>query len=340
MPERDPRRAVPEVEIVYRRLPDEVTRFRQELLFDGPHCKISLLVHPPDADPLRVGEVTLAGGGALLWYLFPGRPYEVAAVYDRSGRFLGWYTNLLRPPEIHGDRWELTDLWLDVWQPAGDGPARILDRDDLAAALRAGHVEPDEARRVEGEAEAVRRATRAGRWPPKVVRRHPLEAVGSLRLRRDEPGRYFANLVIGRLIAAGMYVFGFTSLVSLAFAAGTDAFSGPGPALTAWKVLIAGAAAAAVPLALAGRLPATRHIRPQEALSERILFIGCVVTALAVFLYPDSRLWRASLVAIYAILAAFCAIFAVARIRWDRTRPVLAVAGLLVSLFALVVLLV
>jgi len=328
----------PEIEIVYRRLPDNVKTFRQELLHDGPNCKFSLLIQPEGSEPLNVGEIQLEPGGAILWYLFPDRSYEVGGVYDPHGRLLGWYTNLLRLPEISEGRWELTDLFLDVWQPP-DGPAQLLDEEDLAAALETGAITREEARQVEAEAAAVLRAARAGRWPPTIVHRYPLEAVGSLRLRRDAPATYAANLVINRLIGFGLYLAGAIMLTSLLFAAFTDAFSGPGPALTAWKTLIGLEVGVLFVFAMVGRLPATRRPRPEESLDERILFIGSVVTALAVFLYPDGGLWRSALVAIYSILALFLAIFAVARLRWERRFPVLAVAGILVCLFALSVLL-
>jgi predicted RNA-binding protein associated with RNAse of E/G family len=326
------------VEIVYRRLPDRERIFRQELLHDGPECKFSLLIHPEGEEPLNVGEVKLEPGGALLWYLFPERPYELAGVYDPDGRFLGWYTNLLRTPEISEGRWVLTDLYLDVWQPA-DGDARVLDRADLEAALEAGYISRQEARTVEAEAAAVLRAARAGRWPPTIVKRHPLDSVDSLRLRRDDPARYFANLVISRLIGFGMYLFGAISLTSLLFAAFTDAFTAPGTAQLIWKILIGVEALLLFLFAIAGRLPATRRPRPEETLDERILFIGSLVTGLAVFVHTDSRLWRSALIAIYGILALFLAIFAASRFRYERRFPWVAAVGILVCMAALGVLL-
>ena len=273
---------------MYRRLPDSVKTFRQEILHDGPNCKFSLLILPEGSEPLNVGEVQLEPGGAILWYLFPDRSYEVGAVYDPHGRLLGWYTNLLRLPEISEGRWELTDLFLDVWQPP-DGPARLLDEEDLAAALEAGAISREEARQIEAEAAAVLRSARAGRWPPTIVHRYPLEAVGSLRLRRDEPAKYAANLVINRLIGFGMYLFGAISLTSLLFAAFTDAFSGPGTALTVWKTVIGVEAVVLFLFAMVGRLPATQRPRPEESLDEKILFIGSVVTALALSLIHISE---------------------------------------------------
>ncbi len=331
----------PTVAIVYRRPPDDVQHFSQELLHDGPACKISLLVLDPGQEPLRVGEALVPPGGAVIWFMFPGRSYEVGAVYDQKGSFLGFYTNFVRPPRPETAVWHLTDLFLDVWQPP-EGPARLLDEDELSAAAEAGWIEPEDLERTRAEAAAVLRAARAGRWPPKVVTRNPLEAVPSLRFRRDAPGTFFANLVIGRLIAFGMYVLGAVSLTSILFAAFTSALqpgAGLSPARIAWMITIGLELLAVLGLALAGRLPATRRPRPEEALTERLLVIGTVVAGVAVLLYPDSRLWQASLVGLYTVLGVFLTIFSASRARFDRRFPILGVTGLVVCIAAILVLL-
>jgi len=326
------------VEVVYTRLPHDVRRFRQELLHDGPDCRITLMEVDTGTAPLKVGDIRLREGSVVMWYLFPGRAWEVAAAYDVLGRLQGYYTNFIRPPRLEPGRWHLTDLYLDVWQPA-EGDARLLDAEDLEAAVAAGTVQPAEARAVEDEAAAVLRAAASGRWPPRIVREYPLADVPALRLRRDDPGTYYANLIVGRLIAFGIYSLGAISLTSLAFAALTEAFHGNRPALISWGVVIAIELVVLFGLSLAGRLPATRRPRPEEVLTERILFIGALVTGLAVFLYPDVELWRGGLMGIYGTLAVFLGVFAVARLRWEQRFPVLAVAGLLVCALAFVVLL-
>ena len=70
----------PTVAIVYRRPPDDVQHFSQELLHDGAACKITLLVLEPDDPPLPVGDSAVPPGGAILWFMFPGRSYEVGAL--------------------------------------------------------------------------------------------------------------------------------------------------------------------------------------------------------------------------------------------------------------------
>jgi hypothetical protein len=318
-----------------------VQHFSQELLHDGAACKITLLVLERDDPPLPVGEVEVPPGGAILWFMFPGRSYEVGAVYDSDARFLGYYTNFVQPPRPETTVWHLTDLFLDVWQ-APDQPPRLLDEDELDEAAERGWVGAEDVARTRAEAAAVLRAARAERWPPGVVERHPLDAVPSLRFRRDAPGTFFANLVVGRLIAFGIYALGAISVTSVAFAALTDALQ-PGAGLTAgriaWFSVMGVELLLLLVLALAGKLPATRRPRPEEALTERLLFLGTLVSGAAVLLYPDSQLWKGALTGLYTTLAVFLSIFAVSRAVFDRRFPLLATTGLFVCLVALLVLL-
>ncbi|MCL7971987.1 MAG: DUF402 domain-containing protein [marine benthic group bacterium] len=315
--------------------------FSQELLHDGAACKITLLVLDEEASPLPIGETEVPPGGAVLWFMFPGRSYEVGSVYDAAGRFLGHYTNFVQPPRPETAVWHLTDLFLDVWQVPGQ-PPRLLDEDELTEAAQHGWVSSEDVERTRAEAAAVLRAARADHWPPGVVLRNPLDAVPSLRFRRDAPGTFFANLVIGRLIAFGIYSLGAISLTSIVFAAFTNALQ-PGVGLTggriAWLGLIAVELVLLLGLALAGKLPATRRTRPEEALTEKLLFLGTLVSGAAVMLYPDGRLWGGALTGLYATLAVFLSIFAVSRAWFDRRFPYLAVMGLAVCVVAILVLL-
>jgi Protein of unknown function (DUF402) len=329
------------VAIVYRRPPDDVQHFSQELLHDGADCKISLLVLEPDDPPLRVGEADVPPGGAIMWFMFPGRSYEVGAVYDDQARFLGYYTNFVQPPQPETAVWHLTDLFLDVWQDPESAP-RLLDEDELAEAAERGWVGSEDVARTRAEAAAVLRAARAGHWPPGVVSRNPLAAVPSLRFRRDAPGTFFANLVVGRLIAFGIYSLGAISVTSIAFSALSNALQ-PGAGLSSarigWFAVIGVELVALLALALSGRLPATQRPRPEEALTERLLFLGTLVSGAAVLLYPDGRLWEAALAGLYSTLAVFLSIFAASRAIFDRRFPLLAVTGLGVCLVALLILL-
>lgn len=244
----------------------------------------------------------------------------------------------MRPAPLTGAVWELTDLVLDVWQPPR-GEARLLDADELAEARKEGSMDEADAELALATAADVLAAARRGAWPPRFVRRTDPAGIPALRFRRDAPGTYWANLWSGRLIAFGLYGFGLVSLTSVAFAALSDTFIREGPASRSWLVTVGIEAVLLLPLVLAGRLPATERPRPREAINERTLFIGTVVTAAAILLVPSAPSWRGALAGIYVTLAVFLLIFAVCRTTFDRRFPALATGGLLVCLVALFVLL-
>lgn len=329
------------MEIVYRRPGRGTHRYSQELLHDGGRLKITLLRRPARGPEREVGNVvTLDPGAPLLWFTFPGRGYEVGAFHRPAGELLGHYTNVIRPPRLAGGRWEITDLFVDVWQPAEapDDP-RLLDREQLRRARAEGVVPPEEADRADELARGIAERARAGAWPPSEVARWPLEAVPALRLRRDEPGIYYANKVSGRIIAFGIYMLGAVSATSVVFAAATDALVSPGTARRWWLGALAVEAAALLPTALAGKLPATRRVRLPEAMDENTLFLGAAVTGAAVLLINDSTLWRSLLSSVYGALSLFLGVFAVCRAYFDRELPGTALAGLAVCVLALVALL-
>lgn len=330
-----PRPDAPHVEIVYRRPGGRVERHRQELLHDGDEVKVTLLLRPPGARTLG-GAGELAGGSALLWFTFPGRWHEVAAFHDARGRFLGTYTNLIRPPELSGSVWRIDDLLLDVWLAPRSPPA-VLDEDEFQEARRRGRISEDDARRAEEECRSVLARVRRGDWPPDPVRRWPLESVPYLRLRRDAPGTYHAARLAGRVIGYGLYLLGAVSLTSLAFGVWLM-LGGRGPGGTGWLATLAAEALILLPLALGGRLPATRWPRPAPT-DERTFFLGALASGLAIFVLHDAAAWRGPLAGVYGALALFCLIFAVCRAWFDRKFPAYALAGLLVCALSLLALL-
>ena len=88
-----------------------------------------------------------------------------------------------------------------------------------------------------------------------------------------------------------------------------------------------------------------RRLRPvvldhlEESMTEKTLFIGALVTGAAVLLNPNADLWRGALIGVYGFLGLFLGIFGVCRVVYDRDVPWMAIAGLAVSLAAVLVLL-
>lgn len=334
--------------------------YRQELLEDTPEYKVTLLIRPPDADPLEVDEdIRLPGGSYLLWFTFPGAWHEVAAFHDPSGRLVGYYANVIHPADLadppapgrragsagpgrrrsegrNAARWRIRDLFLDVWTPP-HGPPRVLDEEEFEEARRRGWIDEEEAERAEAERDRILARAAVGRWPPDPVPRRALEAVPFLRLRRDDPGTYWAALLAGRIIGYGLYLLGAICVTSLAFAAATNVLE-PGGAHEWWIAAIAAEAGILLPLALSGRLPATRWPRPAPT-DERTFFLGTVAAGVAVLVVQDADVWRELLAGLYATLGLFLLLFAVCRTLFERRLPMLALTGCLLSAVALVVLL-
>lgn len=161
--------------IHYKRLPDDEQLFDQLVVLEREDVIVTL------TDPIAMGAPMLVGGSPILepgsrvvWFTFPGRWHDVGRFHRADGNFTGYYTNILTPPEIDGDVWHTTDLFLDLWLPA-EGGVVLLDEDELADALGQGHLDAKLARRAEQEAEQVLAMVASGGWPPPVVREWTLE---------------------------------------------------------------------------------------------------------------------------------------------------------------------
>jgi len=323
----------PLVEVEVRR-GRRVQRFDQEILAEDEDLKIALQICDGSFVPVHIdGSTTLGPGSMLVWYLFPGEGHEIGAFYDRNNRFQGHYINLIRPPSFGGSRWVVEDLYLDVWVPA-EGRARLLDEDELEAAVEGGEISVAEAEDVRDRAAQLLAAAGSRHWPPAPLRRWPAELAPALRLRRDARGAYHAAKVSGRIIAYGLYVMGAVSIVSILFAAFTDAFVAPGPAQDLWKLSLVAMAIALAPLALLGRLPGTFWPRP-PLIDERSLFVATLASGLAVLGLNERAEWSQVLVPVYGTLGLFSLIFAVCRGWFDRRVPVFAVSGVAITLIAL-----
>ncbi len=171
---------MPRVEIHYRRPPDRLDVFVQQLVVDGADCKITL--HDPatlDAE-LRVDDQLIyQPGAAIVWFVFPSRWYDVGRFHLRDGTFTGYYVNLITPVEIQGHLWTMHDLCLDLWVRS-DGSFRILDQDEFDEAVDHQWIDRVTAQRARDTLDRLAAAVRDGRWPPAVVADHDLERVRAL----------------------------------------------------------------------------------------------------------------------------------------------------------------
>ncbi len=161
------------VRIHYCRPPDRVTIFEQLLIRDAGWVKITFARNLVRTEPVRIdGQIALESGSDAVWFTFPGLWHDIGRFHRADGRFTGTYANLITPCVFEpGGEWETTDLFLDLWIPAGDPPSsvRLLDEEELAEAESEGRLSGALAARAREEAAELLTAARTGAWPPAVV---------------------------------------------------------------------------------------------------------------------------------------------------------------------------
>lgn len=171
------------VHIHYRRPPDRVQVYVQELILDEPGVKVTYQPATPIDGPRVVDGVTiLEPGSPVVWFTFPDVWHDIGRFHTAGGVFTGLYANVITPAVLETGpgttlRWDTTDLFLDVWLPAAGG-ARVLDRDQFDEARRRRWIDPGTGRRALAEAERIVDAHARGMWPPPVVAAWTLDRVG------------------------------------------------------------------------------------------------------------------------------------------------------------------
>ncbi len=165
----------PLIHIHYLRPPDRTQVFDQTLVLDHDDVKVTLAEGLGYDPPLRIdGRVALEKGSDVVWFTFPGRWHDIGRFHRADGTFTGLYANILTPPILNGDRWDTTDLYLDVWVRQ-DGSTLLLDEDELDEALRRGWIDADTAVRARDEARRLLDGACDGTWPPVIVDEWTLE---------------------------------------------------------------------------------------------------------------------------------------------------------------------
>ncbi len=164
----------------YHRPGKPTARFDQWLVLDRPDAKVLLTERYDGPEITMSGRVVQATGGSMIWFVFPGKWHDIGRFHLDDGSFTGWYTNLIRPVEISGERWTGHDLFLDLWQGAG-GEHHWLDVDELEEAHRTHLIDALTRKRVLNEQTMIDLQVRMNAWPPPIARDIDLAQARALR---------------------------------------------------------------------------------------------------------------------------------------------------------------
>jgi len=164
-----------QIELIYTRLPDKVSHFKQKLLYFD-ETVIATQQKIKVAKPLIVGDkVVLDDDYTAIWFIFPGMWYDIGKIHNPAGTLTGYYCDIISPmnsfesasPEFVFSV-EITDLCLDLWV-CPDLSYQILDEDEFEVAVKNGWVDGSLAQKVERELNKLIQLVKRGEFPPAVV---------------------------------------------------------------------------------------------------------------------------------------------------------------------------
>ena len=141
------------VTLTYKRPPNRVNHFQQELLYLDDDVIVTSQRVNPSSPIIQKGETVLADNFAAVWFVFTGLWYDVGKVYNLDSKWTGYYCDVMKPVrrsvDVNGklNRFEITDLFLDLWINP-DGTYQIQDEDEFEVAVQNGAIDAEVERKA------------------------------------------------------------------------------------------------------------------------------------------------------------------------------------------------
>ena len=165
------------VTLTYKRLPDRVNHFQQQLLYVDEDVIVTTQRVKPSTPIVQNGKTVLADNFAVVWFVFTGLWYDVGKVYNLNNEWTGYYCDIMKPVKrsINAtgklDCFEITDLFLDLWVNP-DGTYEIQDEDEFEAAIQTGTISTELAEKAWDTLSALIVEVETGSFPPQFVQEY------------------------------------------------------------------------------------------------------------------------------------------------------------------------
>ncbi len=136
------------VTLTYKRPPDRVNYFQQQLLYLDDDVIVTSQRVKPSTPIVQNGEMVLADNFAAVWFVFTGLWYDVGKVYNLNNEWTGYYCDIMKPVKrstnVTGelDCFEITDLFLDLWVNP-NGSYEIQDEDEFEEAIQNSAIDAE-----------------------------------------------------------------------------------------------------------------------------------------------------------------------------------------------------
>ncbi len=157
------------ITLTYKRLPDRVSYFKQQLLYKDPEIIVTSQSVTPSAPIVMNGETVLGDNFTAVWFIFTGLWYDIGKIYNLNNEWTGYYCDIIQPVTCTPDKFEIIDLFLDLWI-SPDGTYAIQDEDEFENAVENKIIGTELAESARKALNNLIDEVKAGNFPPKFVK--------------------------------------------------------------------------------------------------------------------------------------------------------------------------
>lgn len=162
------------ITLTYKRLPDRINYFEQTLLFENDDIIITTQKIYPSSSIILNGQEVLGDNFTAIWFVFTDLWYDIGKIYNLDSEWTGYYCDIIMPVIRSKTKFEIVDLFLDLWI-SPDGCYAIQDQDEFEEAVKIGVVSDKVADKARRTMDYLIEETTKGRFPPKIVKDYVIQ---------------------------------------------------------------------------------------------------------------------------------------------------------------------
>ncbi|MCG9128611.1 DUF402 domain-containing protein [Candidatus Poribacteria bacterium] len=157
------------ITLTYKRLPDRINYFEQALLFENSDIIITTQKISPSSPIIFNGKEVLADNYTAIWFVFTDLWYDIGKIFNLENEWTGYYCDIIMPVTRNETKFEIVDLFLDLWVSPEGGYA-IQDEDEFEEAVINGVISQDITNKARTTLDNLIDDVIDGRFPPKIVK--------------------------------------------------------------------------------------------------------------------------------------------------------------------------
>lgn len=156
------------IELIYRRLPDRVSHFQQNLLYEDNEVIVTSQQVKPSKAIVIDGVTVLGDNFTAIWFVFANRWYDIGKIYNLNNQLTGYYCDIIMPMNRTETHFEITDLFLDLWV-SPDGRYQLHDEDEFEDAILHNWIRGDVAEQARNVLQHLITEIESSVFPPEIV---------------------------------------------------------------------------------------------------------------------------------------------------------------------------